>query len=145
MDHLALMRKSWKLIEKILSGEKKIESRWYMAKFTPWNRINNGDVVYFKDAGEPVTAKAEVEKIIQFDNYSEEELKRILNEYGSGIAFVNSLDKVYLWAKKKKYCILIFLKNPQKVKPFTIDKKGFGNACAWITIDDINKIKTSPK
>lgn len=29
MEHVAIMKKSWGLTRKILSGEKTIESRWY--------------------------------------------------------------------------------------------------------------------
>jgi hypothetical protein len=43
--------------------------------------------------------------------------------------------------KNKKYCVLVFLKNPRKVKPFEIDKSGFGAMSAWITVDDIAKIR----
>ena len=69
MDHLAIMNPQRKLIPKILSGEKKIESRWYMMKIAPRERIHIGDTVYFKDAGKEVTAMAEVENVIQFDHY----------------------------------------------------------------------------
>ena len=62
MDHVAIMKKSWKLTEKILSGEKKIESRWYKSKYPPWGKIKKGDIIYFKDSGEPVSIKAKVEK-----------------------------------------------------------------------------------
>jgi hypothetical protein len=33
------------------------------------------------------------------------------------------------------------LKYPKKILPFAIDKTWYGNACAWITIDDIEKIR----
>ena len=39
MEHLAIMRKSWNLTNKILTGEKKIESRWYKNKYAPWDKI----------------------------------------------------------------------------------------------------------
>ncbi|MDP3918408.1 MAG: hypothetical protein Q8Q35_00695, partial [Nanoarchaeota archaeon] len=81
MDHLAIMNKSWKLIPKILNRDKTIESRWYKNKVTPWNNIQKGDTVYFKDSGEPVTAKAEVSKVLQFENYTETELKEIIRLY----------------------------------------------------------------
>ena len=48
MEHVAIMKKSWGLTEKILTGAKKIESRWYKNKHTPWNRIKSGEIVYFK-------------------------------------------------------------------------------------------------
>lgn len=144
MDHIAIMKKSWKLIDKILTGDKRIESRWYMSRFAPWNRIRTGDTVYFKDSGAPVTAKAEVEKVMQYENFSEDELKEILKKYGGRIRFVTHIDDVFAWAKKRKYCILIFLKKPQKIQPFKINKEGFGNACAWMCVDDIKKIKAKP-
>ena len=39
MDHLAIMNPKRKLIPKILSGEKTIESRRYMMKVAPRNKI----------------------------------------------------------------------------------------------------------
>lgn len=65
MQHVAIMKKSWGLIPKILSGEKRVES-----------------------------------------NY-----------------------------------LLIFLKNQVKIKPFEIDKIGFGMMSAWITVKNIKQIK----
>ncbi|PIR94783.1 hypothetical protein COT95_02295, partial [Candidatus Falkowbacteria bacterium CG10_big_fil_rev_8_21_14_0_10_37_6] len=49
----------------------------------------------------------------------------------------------YNWAKEKNYCVLIFLENSAKVKPFQIDKKGFGGPRAWLTVENIGKIKIS--
>ncbi len=143
MDHIAIMKTSRGLIDKILTKEKTIESRWYKAKVAPWNRIKRGDTVYFKDAGKPVTAKAEVEKVLQYEKYSEEELKNILSQYsGVGhICFTSPRDKVFPWAKERSYCILIFLKNPKKIEPFNIDKTGYGSACAWMCVGDIKKVK----
>jgi len=143
MDHVAIMNKSWKLIDKILSGQKTIESRWYMAKFSPWNKINSGDMVYFKDAGEMITAKAKVSRVLQFDNLTDEKIKEIIKEYGGvgKICFASSTEDVFLWAKGKKFCILIFLENPQKVIQFQVDKTGFGNACAWMCVGDIEKVR----
>jgi len=43
--------------------------------------------------------------------------------------------------KDKKYCILIFLKNPVIIKPFKINKKGYGSMSAWICINKIDDIK----
>ena len=122
MDHLAIMNPQRKLIPKILSGEKAIESRWYMMKVAPWNKISMGDTVYFKDAGKMVTASAVVAKVLQYDNYTDEQLHDILNSYAEAIAFHSPLHEVYQWAKPKKYCILIFLKHPKKITPFAIDK-----------------------
>jgi len=142
MEHLAIMRKSWGLTKKILSGEKKIESRWYKSKYPPWNKIKSGEIVYFKDSGESVSIKAEVEKVLQFSELTPDKVKQILDEYGKedGIA-MDEIPKFFEMFKDKRYCMLIFLKNPQRIEPFKIDKKGFGNMSAWITIESVEKIK----
>jgi len=66
MDHIAIMKKSWGLLPKILSGEKTCESRWYKFKRDPWDKVKEGDTLWFKDSGEPVSVKARVRKVSQF-------------------------------------------------------------------------------
>jgi len=136
------MKKSWKLLPKILSGEKKIESRWYMSRYPPWNSIKTGETVYFKDSGEPVTIKAEVKKVIQISNLTPDKVREIFDKYGKtdGIG-VTDISKYIKMFKDKNYCMLIFLKNPQNIKPFNIDKTGFGLMSAWITVSSINQIR----
>jgi ASC-1-like (ASCH) protein len=70
MHHVAIMNKSWKLIPKILSGEKTIESRWYHTKRSPWNIVSQEDTVFFKDSGSNITASAKVARVIQYEHYS---------------------------------------------------------------------------
>lgn len=142
MDHLAIMKKSWGLLPKILTGEKLIESRWYLNKYAPWNKIKAGEVVYFKDSGEPVTIKTEVSKVIQFDNLNPLKIKKILRQYGKADGIEKKKIQQFLKRfKNKRYCILVFLKNPQVIKPFKINKSGFGARSAWITVKHINQIK----
>jgi len=142
MHHLAIMRKSWGLLLKILTGEKTIESRWYKNKYSPWDKINKGDIVYFKNSGESVTVKTEVFDILQYAGLKPERVREILQEYGAKIGLgINEIDKYYEMFKEKNYCLLIFLKNPEKIEPFEIDKSGFGAMSAWIMVDDISRIK----
>ncbi len=142
MHHVAIMKKSWGLTEKILSGEKKIESRWYRTKHIPWDRIRANDTVFFKNSGEPVTIRAEVACILQFIDLNPGKVQEILDEYGNGDGI--SKDQVPFFFelfKSKKYCILVFLKGVQKIEPFQIDKTGFGMQAAWIMVEDIEQIK----
>lgn len=81
MHHLAIMNPKRKLIPKILSGEKKIESRRYLMKVAPRDKVHPGDIIYFKDAGKPVTLQAEVEKVLQYDHYSDQQLQEIITKY----------------------------------------------------------------
>jgi ASC-1-like (ASCH) protein len=142
MNHVAIMKKSWKLLPKILSGEKVIESRWYLNKSAPWGKIKKGDTVYFKNSGEPVTVKAGVKKIKQFENLTPKIVREILTDYGNQDGIDRSeIQKYYELFKNKKYCVLVSLKNPQKIKPFEIDKNGFGAMSAWICVNSIEEIR----
>lgn len=142
MEHIAIMRKSWGLTRKILSGQKRIESRWYKVKYRPWGQIKKGEIVYFKDSGEPVKLKAEVERVIQFSGLTPHRVSEILEKYGKDDGFgQEEIPEFFKRFRDKKYCILIFLKNPQEIKPFEIDKTGFGAMSAWITIDSVLKIR----
>jgi len=142
MEHLAIMRKSWGLTGKILSGDKKIESRWYSVKYRSWSRIKAGEIVYFKDSGAPVKIKSEVDKVLQFCDLTPQKVKEILDKYGKDDGIEKEkIAEFFKMFKNKKYCMLIFLKNPRAIKPFEIDKTGFGTMSAWISVDNISKIK----
>ena len=144
MDHIAIMKKEWGFVEKILSGEKTIESRWYKNKYKPWDAIERGETIYFKNSGEQVTIKAEIKKVIQFSDLNQKKTREILNEHGKDIG----MDKPSFaplraeLRKGKKYCILIFLKNPKIIKPFEINKKGFGAMASWLTVKNIYDLQS---
>jgi hypothetical protein len=136
------MKKSWGFSQKILNGEKKIESRWYSYKYKPWNGIKEGETIYFKNSGEPVKIKTEVAKIMQFAGLTPKKVRQILDKYAKDIGVEKEkIPTFFKRFKNKKYCILIFLKNPAMIKTFEIDKTGFGAMSAWITIDKISKIR----
>ena len=144
MDHVAIMKKSWALTEKILTGEKTAESRWFKAKRAPWDKISPKDTIYFKNSGESIVVKAKVTKVLQFDNLNPVKTEEILTSYGKsdlGISHIMPEIKRYVFGKN--YCILVFFDNVEKIREFDVDKTGFGAMAAWITTYDINKIKKS--
>lgn len=142
--HVAIMSKSWRLTNKILTGEKTIESRWYMNRYQPWDNIGPGDIIYFKDSGGPVKISAKVAKVRQLENLTPDKVKNILNKYakpdGLGVD-PKEISKYYEMFKNKKFCLIIFLKQVREITPFEINKTGYGAMAAWLVIDNINKIK----
>ena len=134
------MKKSWGLIPKILSGEKTIESRWYQTRRAPWDRVSVGDIIFFKNSGEAVTDRALVTEVLQFELQNKLDVVKIIKRYRKEICLVNSNPAT--WSKLLNYCILLRLQNPEILtRPFQINKRGFGTGAAWITIDNVNKIK----
>jgi hypothetical protein len=141
MEHVAVMKKSWGLTQKILSGEKTIESRWSKSRRAPWGRIKEGETVYFKDAGEPVSMRTEAGKVVQLSGLTPQKVKAILEKYGKEDGLEGRIPEFAKLFADKRCCVLIYLRNPKKVKPFEISKKGFGSQAAWICVKDIGKIK----
>jgi ASC-1-like (ASCH) protein len=136
------MKKEWHLIEKILTGEKTLEERWYKFKRPPYGAIKAGDTIYFKDSGKPVSVKAQVTKVLQFENLTPEKSQEIVKKHAHADLGGKEITKeIKEYTSNKNYCVVIFFKNPKKVKPFEINKKGFGLMAAWITVGNINKVK----
>ena len=142
MDHIAILSKKTKLLKKIISGEKTIESRWYKFRKAPFKEISIEDTVYFKDSGEPVSAKAKVDKVLFFDGLNPEKIRNLLIKYGGRLGVgLSYLEQI----KDKKFCTLIFIKDVEEIEPFQINKKGYGMMAAWIIVDNVDKIKVLPK
>ncbi|OGC45511.1 hypothetical protein A2V49_04770 [candidate division WWE3 bacterium RBG_19FT_COMBO_34_6] len=142
MDHVAIMKKQWNLSPKILEGAKTVESRWYKHKIAPWNKIKIGDAIYFKDSGNPITIRAVVSKVIQFEIENNQQAFNIMNKYSMDDLGTKTLSKdINNYISDKNYAIFIHFSKVKKVKPFEIDKKGFGMQCSWLTVESIDKIK----
>lgn len=125
-----------------MDGSKKIESRWYGSKRAPWDKISLGETIFFKNSGRPVLARAQAAKIIQLENLAPAAILSLIRKYGKDIGVNRAeIKQFYNCVKDKKYCVLIFLKNARRTKPFQIDKAGFGAMSAWITAKSINKMK----
>ena len=131
MDHVAIMKASWHITEKIARGEKTIESRWLKYKTAPWNKINTGDRIFFKDSGKPVSVVATVDHVEHLENADEE---AIIKKYGAELCLAEA-------PAGKSFVVLVFLKHPKRIEPFHINKKGFGAMAAWITVKNINDIR----
>ena len=138
MQHVAILSKKGNLLRKIIEGKKTVESRWYKYRRVPWNSISKGDVVFFKESGDPVSVKAEVDDVIFYSNLDDVKIRWILEKYGRNLGVdISYFENV----KGKRYCILIFLKYVVRVRPFEIDKSGFGVRSAWICVNDVSEIR----
>ena len=142
MDHVAIMQKSWGFTEKIATSQKTIESRWYNVRYAPWGKILPGDSIYFKNTGEPITIKAEVEKVLNFSKLTPEKVQTILEHYSKELGLDESdILRFFEMFKHKRLCILIYLKDAHQIQPFEINKQGFGTMSSWLSIESIAKIK----
>lgn len=144
MDHIAIMQKSWGMIDKLATGQKSIESRWYKRKLAPWEKISPGEIIYFKNAGEPVTLQAEVKKLLYFSDLTPQQVLSILEQYGGDIGIEPAqIPTFYERYKHKRYAVLILLKNARRVPPFEINKTGYGAMSAWLCVENVDQIRSA--
>lgn len=140
MDHVAILKKSFHFLPRILSSEKTIESRWYFSRRVPWDRVSKGDWVYFKNTGEPLTVKAKIQRVEQYEITPDKAWEILkLKRKMIGISSDGLID-FYERVKYKKYCILVYLETAQSIQPVAITKDGFGSMTAWMTVSDINTL-----
>lgn len=125
MKHIVILKK-WAL-EKIISLDKTIESRWSINKTTPYKKLKIGDLLYLKETGKEVTHTAVV-KDVKYYELSDEIIKELLSLYGKDIGVDQSY---YLKIRNKKYGTLIWLGEIKKIEPFKV-KKSYGSG--WLVI-----------
>ena len=65
MKHLAIFKEQG--AEKILSGQKTIESRFARRRIAPFGLVSSGDLVYIKPSGKDIIGQFRVKKVIFFD------------------------------------------------------------------------------
>jgi len=136
MHHVAILEK--KYFNKIISGEKTIESRWTYYPKEPYKQVNIGETIYLKESGKKVAHKAKVADTLFKEGLTPRKIKALLKKYHKNIGVEMSYFKN---VKKKRYCSLVFLKDIKQIPQFNIDRKGFNPRAAWITVKNINKIK----
>ena len=77
--HVAVIRKPH--LERILSGEKTIESRIGMTRRAPFGRVSVGERLYLKESGGPVRATAVVARVLCEDGLTPERVEELAREF----------------------------------------------------------------
>lgn len=126
MKHIAILRQPF--YDMILSREKTIESRWSKNKIAPYLQVQKGDVIFLKETGKKITAKAIVEKV-EFYELTPDIAEEIRKKHGKEIG----TDKFDDWNKylQKNFCSLIWLSNVEKVENIPSPKS---HGAGWFVI-----------
>ena len=117
-SHIAVMQQPY--LEKIIAGQKTIESRFTKVRCPPFQAINQGDRIYFKKAGGPVIARGLAEKVLFYSDLTDEKIRTISETFSDGLQVESSFIEC---KRASRYCTLIFLSDVQRVKPFRVPKK----------------------
>lgn len=120
MKHLAIFKGDG--AEKILNGQKTIESRFSKSKIAPFGAISSGDLVYIKTSGKDIIGEFRVKKVIFFDGLEVGDVREIREKYSKQLA----VDESYWQGKENcKFGTLIFIGNSTRflTSPIKIPKK----------------------
>lgn len=106
----------------ILSGKKRIESRFSKRRDIPFGVVSSGDLVYIKPSGKDIIGQFRVKKVIFFDGLDIEEIREIRERWGKDLA----VDESYWKGRENsRYATLIFIGDSSRfiTSPVKIPKK----------------------
>ena len=126
-SHIAILSHK-SVLDKILSGEKTIESRFSRVKSVPFGQTAAGDIVYFKLSGGPVLGQARIGKVEEYDNLTPRQIEDLAKRYRQELA----LSEDFLARKmESKFASLLFLEGVEASEPWTYKQ---GGRSGWIVL-----------
>lgn len=98
-------------VDKILRGEKTMESRFSLERVVPYGQIAKDDIIFLKKSGGEIIGKVNVDNVLYYDNLNIEAISLLRKEYSKELCVDDNF-----WQKKAKsrYGTLIFLKEPER-------------------------------
>lgn len=126
-SHLVILKK--KYINAILNGEKLVESRFMKSKCNPFGKVNPGDVIFLKQSGGAVVAKASITKVVLFDCLSPELVTALKKHFNN---LIQGDDQYWEDVAVRANCgFFVWFENVEKLVPFRISKKDMR---AWVVL-----------
>ncbi len=107
--HLAIFNDEG--IEKILQGEKTVESRFSIAKIPPYQQVKKDDEIYLKKSGGKILGKVLVDNVLYYENLDGEMIGKLRKEYEKDLKTDDNFWQVHAHAH---FATIIFLKKPQR-------------------------------
>lgn len=134
--HLAVMREPY--LERVIRGDKRVESRMTTRRLPPYGAIARDEVVLFKLAGGAIAAAACVRRVESFEPRTRSDLLNRLTKYSAEL----SLEADFLEQKgDSRFVTLISLGPVQRVGPWPMLKKG---RQAWVVVSPTADEARSP-
>jgi hypothetical protein len=128
-EHIAILSHK-SVLDKILSGEKTVESRFSRVKGLPFGSISAGDIVYFKLSGGQVLGKAKVAAIEEHENLNPRRIEELAQRYSHELA----ISEDFLARKlESKFATLIFLAEVETCDPWNYKQDG---RSGWIILPE---------
>ncbi len=139
MDHVVYVDAKAKELENLLEGKKRMVLRGATGRKLPYGRVQVGDCLFFilNNGDGFVRAIAHVTSVFNSEKLSEAESHRVIEENQELLQLTPQ--QFQRWAGKR-YLVLIGVDLAVPIKPFPIDRSGYGNMDDWLPVGDINKV-----
>ena len=135
MVHLVYCDDKEKVLEKILTGTKRMVVRGAAGRKIPHSRVFEGETLYFMKKGTAkITAMATVVNVQNFVKLSEEEIIKTLQDNQDKL---NLTEKQLVRWHKKCLCLVEF-SNVKEISPLEFDHQG--NMDDWLIIEKIEDV-----
>ncbi len=131
-QHIAILQRQY--LDLILSGIKTVESRLTGNALAPYNKIQPGQRIYFKQSAGPFRATAIADTIDFYDNLTPAKLRKLYDQYNARVC--GSEDYWFITKAKAKYATFVTLRDvlPTHVGPPMKPSQGL----AWFVIDPVD-------
>ncbi|MBW3621876.1 MAG: hypothetical protein KY468_00525 [Armatimonadetes bacterium] len=124
--HLAVMKPG--PLRRLISGEKRIESRFSLRKSVPHGQVSAGDGIFFKESAGPVRAFGIAGAVATGEGMSPEDVQWIRALYNRWIV---AEDEFWNAKRMARWATLISLQQVRPLPPLNIPKR---NRCPWIVL-----------
>lgn len=131
-------------LDAILSGRKRIESRFTKTRRPAFGRVFAGDKLFLKVSSGPVCATAVADKVKNYENLTPEKILEIKQQYNSDIG---GADEHWQSKMDSRFGFLVWLRDVKPIEPVRIQKKDWR---AWVILTEnkdfgLLKIDTTKK
>jgi ASC-1-like (ASCH) protein len=117
-------------LEAILTGRKKVESRFGRTRQFFFGRVQPGDKLFLKESSGPVCAAATVSAVKRFEGLTPGRVAEIKEQYDNDIG---GSDEYWQSRQESRFCLLVWLKDVRAIKPVRINKKDWR---AWVVLTE---------
>ncbi len=129
-SHLVILKKPY--LDAILSGRKRIESRFTKTRRPAFGRVFPGDKLFFKISSGPVCATATAAEVKNFESLTPEKILELKGQYNHDIG---GTDEYWQSKMDSRFGYLVRLRNVKPIEPVRIHKKDWR---AWVVLTEKN-------
>lgn len=126
--HLVILKRPY--LEAILSGRKRIESRFTKTRRRFFGRVLPGNKLFLKESSGPVCAVAIVRAVKKFEDLTPIKIIEIREEYND---YIGGSDEYWQSKMDSKFGILVWLKGVRAIEPIQIGKRDWRG---WVVLTE---------